>query len=265
MGSTTKRGAILWAVLAALCVTGIPAPAPAQDTAGLGDDNARLRAENERLRKELGALRREAREAAGEAQAAAAEAAAPTGTGDTPSAGAATKATALEPEYIPATERISLSVTRDDAGAVSLLATPWHRTVVDTGLLPLRDFVQLRAIPERPGRPEQVWLSVYRQGVQRTVTNDTIGSLRVGDWSGVAPLAEHEITRRRKGPRHKGKRMPQRDEIAVFALPAGALDKLATAERATFSAGPIDFSFTDDHVSAASALAARMAREETPQ
>ena len=55
---------------------------------------------------------------------------------------------------------------------------------------------------------------------------------------------------------------PRKDETTVFAFPAGALEKLAISDRASFDAGPVHFEFTDEHISAASALAARMAREE---
>jgi len=246
----------------------------AQDTETIAVENARLRAENRRLRAELDELRRETARAAANVRAhedpeaertRKSPAAGTTTTQAAPSAArgaesASTPATTVEAEYLPMS-RVSLSVSRDASGSITSLATPWHRSVDDSGLLPIREFVQLRSTPARGGDPPRVWLGIYRQGVQRTLASDTTGHLRIGDSTTSAPLVEHEITRRRRH-RRTGAPSPLRDEIAVFSLPFGSLHEVATAARTSFTAGPIRFTFTDDHVSAAAALSARLRRDD---
>lgn len=235
------------------------APVHAEDTA----ENARLQAENERLRAELDALRGAAAAASAEA-AEAADDAASAGAG--PSTAAAPSGTdtagksTIEGEYVPM-NRVSLSVSRDDSGATTVVGTPWYRTVPDTGLLPLREFIQLRASPARGGRPEQVWLSLNRQGVQAPLGSATTAELQIGEWTGEAPVVDQKSSRRRRVGRQSAA-PPRKDETTVFAFPAQALQKLAVSERASFDAGPVHFEFTDEHIAAASALAARLAREE---
>lgn len=251
-----KVGALLGAVVLGTFV--LATQAGAQQ--GLEEQNARLEAENEKLRAELDALRREAGEAAGESRDAAREA----------QAGAPAAAASAEPEddptstvvseYVPRT-RITLSVGRDEAGRIEVLGTPWYRTVPDTGLLPLREFIQFRAVPAREGRPEQVWMSLNRQGMPSSVGAGTIGTLQVGSWSGKAAIVDQKTSRRRRVGRQAT--MPLRkDETTTFALPGDALAKLAVADRATFDAGPVHFEFTDEHVAAAAALQARLSKEE---
>lgn len=236
-----------------------PVGAFAQDAA-LHEENARLQSENEKLRAELEALRGEAAGAADEAAVAAEEAAAPTAGGAPKAAAPETSAPGTVAEYVPMT-RVSLSMSRDEAGDVRMVSTPWYRTVPDTGLLPLREFLQFRATPARNGRPEQVWLSLNRQGVAATLGSDASGQLQVDGWSGQAPVVDQKTSRRRRVGRQSAV-PPRKDETTLFALPAGAIQKLAISERASFDAGPIHFEFTDEHIAAASALAARLAKEE---
>lgn len=241
---------------AVLVLAATPHLAAAQD-GSLEQENTRLQQENEQLRAELEAMRNEATTASAEATTAADEAA-----GGRPAAGEPKAETSSEvvAEYVPMS-RITLTVSRDDAGDIRVVATPWYRTVPDTGLLPLREFLQLRATPARGGRPEQVWLSLNRQGIAAPLGSDASAQLQIDSWGGTAPVVDQKTSRRRRVGRQSA--VPQRkDETTVFALPAGALEKLAIAERATFDAGPVHFEFTDEHIAAASALATRLAKEE---
>lgn len=244
-------------IIAGLAVT--PRTVFAQDAA----ENARLLAENEQLRAELDELRATAAAASADAAKAADDAAA---AGSTPAAETAPSPTyaggssTLEGEFVPM-NRVSLSVSRNDDGTTTVIGTPWYRTVADTGLLPLRQFIQLRASPSRGGRPEQVWLSLNRQGVQAPLGSATTAQLQIGEWTGEAPVVDQKTSRRRRTGRQNTV-PPRKDETTVFAFPAQAVQKLAIADRASFDAGPVYFEFTDEHIAAASALAARLAREE---
>ncbi|MDG2307122.1 MAG: hypothetical protein P8R42_21230 [Candidatus Binatia bacterium] len=259
-GSGLCAVAMVVGVMGGIAVT--PLPAFAQD-ADDADENALLQAENERLRAELGELRAaaaaasaDAAKAADDAATAGAAPAAETAAGPADSAGTST----VEGEYVPM-KRVSLSVSRNDAGATTVIGTPWYRTVPDTGLLPLREFIQLRASPSRGGRPEQVWISLNRQGVRAPLGSATTAQLQIGQWTGEAPVVEQNTSRRRRTGRRNAV-PPRRDETTVFAFPAQGLQKLAVSDRASFDAGPVHFEFTDEHIGAASALAARLEREE---
>lgn len=242
---------------AALVLVATPPLASGQD-GSLQHENARLQEENEQLRAELEAMRNEAAAASAEAATAADEAAGGRpAAGETETAGTSAEVVA---EYVPMS-RVTLTVSRDPEGDIPVVATPWYRTVPDTGLLPLREFVQLRATPAREGRPEQVWLSLNRQGVAAPLGSDTSAELQIDSWGSTAPVVDQKTARRRRLGRQSA--VPQRkNETTVFALPHGALQKLAIAERASFDAGPVHFEFTDEHIAAASALTARLEKEE---
>lgn len=243
--------------------TALLAPAVAPDRAAaqeevLQEENTRLQAENDRLRAELEALKKEAAGASAEAREAADDAASPV-TSRTRSDVTQEAETAVA-EYVPGT-RVTLSIARDDAGGIRRVSTPWYRTVPDTGLLPLREFIQFRAVPAHGGRPEQVWLALNRQGAAAPLGADVDADLQADTWSGKAPVVDQKISRRRRVGRQNA--LPQRrDETTLFALPSGALQKIAISERATLDAGPVHFEFTDEHVAAASAMTARLAKEE---
>jgi len=259
-GRTRPGATRLLVGLATLLVAAAAPAARAQEDPALAGENARLQAENERLRAELEALRGEAGEAASEATIAAEEAAsaAPEPAPAPAVAPATTKTT--EAEYVPM-NRVSLSVSRDDSGRIRIVATPWYRTVTHTGLLPLRDFIQFRAVPAREGQPRRVWMNLNRQGVQKTIGPGTVGQIQLGNSVTETPVVDRDMTRRRRIGRQTAV-PPRRDEITVFALPAGTLEKLPTSTETTFLAGPVQFRFTDEHTAAAAALAARLAREE---
>ncbi len=262
-GEGRRRILAVLGVIATVAVgIGLPDPAVAQSAATLDEKNEQLRAENEQLRGELDALRKKAAGASAEATVAAEEAASGTA-GDAaiaPSPRQSSSSTAVVPEYVPM-NRVSLTVSTDEAGAVKVIGTPWYRTVPSTGLLPRREFIQFRGAPARGGRPEQIWMSLNRQGVPAPLGADTSGQLQIGAWTGEAVVVDQETSRRRRLGRQSAV-PPRRDENTVFAFPAGALAKLALSDRASFDAGPVHFEFTDETIAAASALAARLAREQ---
>ncbi len=254
-GARVAAAAVAVFALAAAPSTVIgPRPAQAQDVGTLAEDNARLRAENERLRSELEALRGAARSGptvdAGPREPAAAQ----------PLRASEAPATRVASEFVPS-GRISLTVQRDEAGDIRAILTPWYRTTDDASALTVRESLQFRAVPARPSRPEQVWMHLSRPGTPRTVSSDTTGTLQLDDQSLDAPLAQHEVSRQARR-RHQKIPSSLRDELAIFALPPGALEKIAITEQGGFNAGPIQFTFTDEHVTAAAALAARLKREE---
>ena len=261
-----SRGAGGWAAMAwvvtltCLVTTGLTPPAHGEETP-LQEENARLQAENERLRAELDALRTESASASTEAMEAAEEAASPV-PGDQmhpDSTGEETDAAIFE--YVPRS-RVTLSVTRDDSGSIRHVSTPWYRTVPDTDLLPLREFIQFRAIPGRGTRPEQVWLALNRQGVAAPLGSGVHADLQIDEWRTSASIVDQKTTRRRRAGRQNA--TPKRtDETTLFALPMGALQKLALSERASFDAGPVHFELSDELVAAAAAMAARLAKEES--
>lgn len=256
--SWTGRKVGAWVGAVVVCTFVLATHAAAQQ--GLADENARLEAENEKLRAELDALRREASEAAGESRDAAQDARPGAPAARATAEAREDPASTVVSEYVPRT-RITLSVGRDETGRIEVIGTPWYRTVPDTGLLPLREFIQFRAVPARDGRPEQVWMSLNRQGMSSSVGAGTTGTVQVGAWSGEAAIVDQKTSRRRRVGRQST--MPLRkDETTTFALPGDALAKLAVADRASFDAGPVHFEFTDEHVAAAAALQARLAKEE---
>ncbi len=239
-----------------------PGAAIAQSDPAIQEENARLEAENERLRAELDALRKTAAGASTEAAVAAEEAAGvpPPSPATAPAQPKADAPPTVVAEYVPM-NRISLTVSRDEAGGIRVIGTPWYRTVTDMDLLPRREFVQFRGSPARNGRPEQIWMILDRQSVQAPLASNASGQLQIGTWTGEAPIVDQQRSRRRRMGR-RSTVPPRKDENTTFAFPADALEKLSLADRASFDAGPIHFEFTDEHIAAASALAARLAREE---
>ena len=84
-------------------------------------------------------------------------------------------------------------------------------------------------------------------------------TLRIdGQTYSPARVGFSQNRQRRRTPRGTSS---ERQEIAIYALPDGVLEQLATARSASFGAGPTEFVFTDDHVTAAAALAARLGRD----
>lgn len=202
-------------------------------------ENARLTAEVQSLQAQLDALRG----AAGQGDAAPARAA------DTARAG-----TRLEPVYIPRT-RVSLEVGRDESSGATTLATLWYRTA-DSGLLPRKEWFQLRAEQMPDGAVQGPWLLVERQGAGAGAKVDA-GTLTVDGKAIALPVVDYDAKRKSQslGPISSS----SRDERIRFSLPASALPQVATARTARFTAGGVDFTLTDEHLAAFAAMAARVA------
>lgn len=216
--------------------------AHADELDDLRRENARLKAEVQSLQAQLDA----ARAPIGKDDAAAN---AGPGGGATGAAG-----TRLESVYIPRT-RVSLEVGRDTATGATTLATLWYRTA-EGGPLPRKEWFQLRADQMPDGALQGPWLLVERQGAGAAAKVDT-GTLTVDGKTITLPVVDYDTKRRNQtlGPITSA----SRDERVRFALPASALPLVANARTARFTAGGIDFTLTDEHLSAFAALAARVA------
>lgn len=209
-----------------------PGRAAADELEGLRRENAQLTARVRELEAELAALR------AGAPAQGAADAGAP--------------GSRREQVYIPRS-RVSLEVNRDESSGATSLATLWYRTV-DGGLLPRKEWIQLRAEQGKTGTLDGVWLLIERQGA--VGGKPTSGRLTV-DGS-VIDLAVADYDAKRKSQSLGAITSTSRDERIRFSLPPAALAQVAAARTARFDAGTIDFELTDEHVAAFSALATRV-------
>jgi hypothetical protein len=234
-------------LLAVLLIAAAGSTAHADELDDLRRENARLKAEVQSLQAQLDAAR-----AAG-GRDGAAPAAAPGGG----AAGAA--GTRLESVYIPRT-RVSLEVGRDAANGATTLATLWYRTA-DGGPLPRKEWFQLRADQMPDGALQGPWLLVERQGAGAAAKVEA-GTLTVDGKTITLPVVDYDTKRRNQtlGPITSA----SRDERIRFSLPASALPLVASARTARFTAGGIDFTLTDEHLSAFAAMAARVAPASAP-
>ena len=123
---------------------------------------------------------------------------------------------------------------------------------------------QRRARPARAGSPEQTWLTLQRRAVQSVVGDGEPARLRIGSWSGEARVVQQDVQRQRRR-KHKGSSPALRDELVVFALPPGTLERIASSDQSTFETDAISFSFTDDQVAGAAAVVARLNSEKQSQ
>lgn len=206
----------------------------------LRHENARLKAEVQSLQAQLDATRAVAGGRDGATQ------------GADPVRGAT--GTRLEPVYIPRT-RVSLEVGRDAATGATTLATLWYRTA-DTGLLPRKEWFQLRADQMPDGALQGPWLLVERQGAGATAKVDA-GTLTVDGTPISLPVVDYDAKRRSQSIGQISS--SSRDERIRFSLPASALPLVASATTVRFAAGAVEFTLTDEHLAAFAALAARVA------
>lgn len=209
--------------------------ARADELDDLRRENARLKSEVQSLQAQLDALR-----GGGAKDAAAA-----------PAAGAGSR---MEPVYIPRT-RVSLEVGRDEATGATTLATLWYRTA-DTGPLPRKEWLQLRAEQLPDGTLRGPWLLVERQG---SASGGKVASGTLTVDGKPIELAVEDYDVKRKNTSLGQITSSSRDERVRFAMPASALPLVANARSARFEAGGIDFTLTDEHLAAFAAMATRVA------
>jgi len=231
--------------LTSLVLTTAAMPSAADELETLRQENARLTARVHELEAEVAALR------GGVPASAAADPASP--------AGSVAAGTRFEPVYIPRS-RVSLEVTPDAATGDATVATLWYRTA-DQGLLPRKEWLQLRARQGRTGAFEEAWLFVERQG-NAGGARPTTGKLTIDGAVVELPVADYEVKRRSQaiGPASAS----TRDERARFALPVPVLAQVAAARSVRFDAGAIEFDLTDEHLAAFAAMAARAGAPPAP-
>jgi hypothetical protein len=228
----SARLCLALALLGAGCATG-----GADERASLERENARLRAEIEALRAELSG-RPAAAAAAGEAEPGAAR---------------------LEPVFVPRS-RVSLEVSRDAASGRTTIASLWYRTA-DIRPLPRMEWLQVAAEQAVDGRLERAWLALERHGGRGSAQADT-ARLTVDGRAFELASKGFETSGDPLRPGRAGS--AQRQERASFALPPEALAAVATAISARFEAGAVSFDFTDEHLAAFAAVAARVAQTPAP-
>ena len=229
MDTLGRRLALATLVLATLSAA---RAADADEVEVLRRENAQLTARVRELEAELAALR----------------AGAPAeGAGD-----AGVPGSRREQVYIPRS-RVSLEVNRDESSGATSLATLWYRTV-DGGLLPRKEWIQLRAEQGKTGALDGVWLLIERQGA--VGGKPTSGRLTVDGTVIELPVADYDA--KRKSQSLGAISSSSRDERIRFSLPPAALAQVAGARTARFDAGTIAFELTDEHVAAFSALATRV-------
>lgn len=236
---------------AALSTTSLLVPALA--SAGEIED---LRAENAELRRELDEARAQIRELREEMAAAAGSDVPPTAATARADDGAATAGAATtrtESELVPM-RRVSLKVAGDAGANPNRLTSEWMPTRDGMRVL---DSIKLELV--RQGDVLSPRLALARTAPFGSIADATTATLKVdGQTYSAARVGFNQDRQRRRTPRGTSS---ERQEIAIYALPDGVLEQLATARSAEFSAGPTSFVFTDDHVTAAAALAARLGRD----
>lgn len=256
-----SRRVLLLAAPALAVALALGADARASELENLRDENAALRRELDAAREEIRALR-ESLESTGSPAAAGAGARAAEPPGDPPAAAATSgesvgsSGARTESELVPM-RRVSVQVSGSPGADPNRLSSEW---------MPARD--GLRVL-------ESIRLELVRQGDRRlaprlwlvrttpggSLSDVTAATLEIDGKTYTCPRIAYDQERRsRRLPRGV---VREREERALFALPAEALAPLARARSASFTAGQTSFPFTDDHVSAAAALAARLERETT--
>jgi hypothetical protein len=213
-------------------------------SAARADELEDLRRENARLRSEVQALQAQLDALHGG------------GPGGGPAAVAAGSGAGprMEPVYIPRT-RVSLEVGRDEATGATTLATLWYRTA-DTGPLPRKEWLQLRAEQMPDGTLRGPWLLVERQGAG-SGGRVASGTLTVDGKPIELAVEDYDV--KRKNQTLGQITSTSRDERVRFALPASALSLVANARSARFDAGGIEFTLGDEHLAAFAAMATRVA------
>lgn len=243
-------------VVAATALATLAPRAAAGELEELRAENATLRRELEEAQAEIRSLRDDLRKTGSSAGNAGVAAGAATSLDAAPggASGAAPTASRTESEFVPM-RRVSVQVSGSPGADPSRLSSEW---------MPARD--GLRVL-------ESIRLELVRQSDQSlaprlwlvrttpggSLANVASATLEVDGRTYDCPKLGYDQERRsRRLPRGV---IHEREERVVFAIPSEALAPLATARSASFTAGSSSFTFTDDHVSAAAALAARLERE----
>jgi hypothetical protein len=206
---------------------------PGCATNGAGEIEA-LQRENARLRGEIEALRAEL---AGRPAATAESSSAPQ----------------LEQVFVPRS-RVSVEVTQTAATGKTSVASLWYRTV-DAGPLPRMEWLQVRAEQSAAGELTGAWLMIERHAGRGSVEAKT-ARLTIDGRAVELPAASYETSRGGQGPGRVA--TGKKQERASFALPAGALEQVATAISVRFEAGTVAFDLSDEHLAAFAAVAARV-------
>jgi hypothetical protein len=245
-----RSAAMVAALLAAVAAFGVP-------DVGRAGELEDLRAENAELRRELDAARAQIRELREELASTADAVAAPATASAEPRGGTASAAgeetARTESELVPM-RRVSLKVSGDPGASPERLSSEWMPT--RDGLRVL-DSIKFELV--RQGEALSPRLALARTAPFGTISEATTATLRIdGQTYSPTRVGFSQQRQRRRTPRGTSS---ERQEIAIYALPDGALEQLARARSAQFSAGPTEFVFTDDHVTAAAALAARLGRD----
>jgi hypothetical protein len=237
---------LLAAVLAAMPV----ALASVGELEDLRAENAELRGKLDAARAQIRALREEMSSLAG-SDAPRAETA--SGTGGAAAAASAADTTRTESELVPM-RRVSLKVAGDAGVNPNRLSSEWMPTRDGIRVL---DSIKLELV--RQGDVLAPRLALARTAPFGSIADATTATLRVdGQTYSMTRVGFSQDRQRRRTPRGTSS---ERQEIAIYALPEGSLEQLATARSAEFRAGPTSFVFTDDHVTAAAALASRLERD----
>jgi hypothetical protein len=213
----------------------LPTSARSDELARLQEENARLRSESADLRSEIQTLR---------ARLADLENA---GRGPAPM-------TSVERVFVPQS-RVSLETTRSTTGDVTSIATPWYRTV-EGGPFPRKEWIQFTAERKGDGGLLGSWIVLDRRTGQGTLEHVETARLAIDGRTVDCHVDDYDAASQRRGAGRVGG--TQRTELVRFALPPDALALLAGARRARFDAGPSVFVMTDEHITAAAALAARV-------
>jgi hypothetical protein len=248
----------------------------------LAGDLEDLREENAELRQELDAARAEIRELRSRLEGGAA-----------PAAGRPAKAVAPE-AALPASGAIatetalpaSTVATKAALSASGAVATETAARV-ETDLVPVRRVrLQVEGSSTDPSRLESEWMpardglrvleSIRLQLVQsdegltprlalaRTATTGSLSGVEsatlVIDGTTVTCPRVGFTENRRQRQTMRGATTLEREQIALFAIPAEDFARISRAKDVAFTAGPTRFDWTDEHLAAAGALAARRQR-----
>jgi len=212
--------ALLVAFLLAGCAT-----TGADELEALRRENTRLRGEVEALRSELAG--RPAADAGSEAQ--------------------------LEQVFVPRS-RVSVEVRTDPATGKTRVTSLWYRTV-DSKPLPRLEWLQVQAEQSAAGALDGAWLLLERHSGRGSLETKA-ARLTIDGRVLELPATDYDTSR---APQQPGRASAgKREERATFALPPGALAQVATAISVHFEAGAVQFDFSDEHLAAFAAVAARV-------
>jgi hypothetical protein len=222
------------------------------------DELEELRAENAELRRELDAARgeiRELRSRLGEAAPARAPATASSGATVAPSREAdAGETTRTETDLVPV-RRVRVQVAGSPGGDPNRLASEWMPAREGLRVL---ESIRLDLVRSDQGLTPR--LAVARSTPHGSLADAETATLVVDGETLTCPRVDFKESRRqRRTPRGTAL---EREQIAIYAIPAGDLARISAAKEATFAAGPTRFELTDEHLAAAAALAARRDRDE---